>query len=95
MNVLLLLIPQLVVIQIKPLLDIISDENEEGPEATIQNNNLKENIIKWLFELNPKQREVLARRFGLGYEAETLEDVAEKFLTRKEFVKFKLKDYAA
>lgn len=69
----------------KALLDIISDENEEGPEATIQNNNLKENIIKWLFELNPKQREVLARRFGLlGYEAETLEDVGREIgLTRE------------
>ncbi|MGY6360826.1 RNA polymerase sigma factor RpoS [Proteus mirabilis] len=69
----------------KALLDIISDENEEGPEATIQNNNLKENIVKWLFELNPKQREVLARRFGLlGYEAETLEDVGREIgLTRE------------
>ncbi len=28
----------------KALLDIISDENEEGPEATIQNNNLKGKI---------------------------------------------------
>lgn len=69
----------------KALLDIISDENEEEQEATIQNNNLKENIIKWLFELNPKQREVLARRFGLlGYEAETLEDVGREIgLTRE------------
>lgn len=69
----------------KGLLDIISDENEEGPEATIQSNNLKENIIKWLFELNAKQREVLARRFGLlGYEAETLEDVGREIgLTRE------------
>lgn len=69
----------------KGLLDIISDENEEGPEARIQNNNLKENIIKWLFELNAKQREVLARRFGLlGYEAETLEDVGREIgLTRE------------
>ena len=42
MNVFLLLIHRLVGIQIKALLDIISDENEEGPEATIQNNNLRE-----------------------------------------------------
>ncbi|WP_429113746.1 sigma factor-like helix-turn-helix DNA-binding protein, partial [Aeromonas rivipollensis] len=39
----------------------------------------------WLEELNPKQREVLARRFGLlGYEPATLEDVgAEIGLTRE------------
>ncbi|MGO2346867.1 MAG: sigma factor-like helix-turn-helix DNA-binding protein, partial [Providencia sp.] len=46
---------------------------------------LKDNIVKWLFELNPKQREVLARRFGLlGYEAETLEEVGREIgLTRE------------
>lgn len=63
----------------KSLLEVLSDENESGPEHTIQDNNLKENIVKWLFELNPKQREVLARRFGLlGYEAETLEEVGRE-----------------
>ncbi|MDX7495287.1 RNA polymerase sigma factor RpoS [Providencia stuartii] len=69
----------------KSLLEVLSDKNESGPEHTIQDNNLKENIVKWLFELNPKQREVLARRFGLlGYEAETLEEVGREIgLTRE------------
>lgn len=46
---------------------------------------MNNNIINWLNELNSKQREVLARRFGLmGYEAATLEDVgAEIGLTRE------------
>jgi RNA polymerase nonessential primary-like sigma factor len=41
--------------------------------------------VRWLKDLNPKQREVLARRFGLlGYEPSTLEDVgAEIGLTRE------------
>ncbi len=40
---------------------------------------MKQSIVKWLFELNAKQREVLARRFGLlGYEAATLEDVGRE-----------------
>ncbi len=45
---------------------------------------MKQSIVKWLFELNAKQREVLARRFGLlGYEAATLEDVGREIgLTR-------------
>ncbi|OMA14512.1 hypothetical protein BLX45_23865 [Salmonella enterica subsp. enterica serovar Typhimurium] len=40
--------------------------------------------LPW-FELNAKQREVLARRFGLlGYEAATLEDVGREIgLTRE------------
>ena len=69
----------------KSLLEILSDENDSGPENTIQDNDLKDNIVKWLFELNPKQREVLARRFGLlGYEAETLEEVGREIgLTRE------------
>ncbi|SQI37371.1 RNA polymerase sigma factor rpoS [Leminorella richardii] len=67
------------------LLDILPDEYNNDPEYTTQDNDIKQSIVKWLFELNPKQREVLARRFGLlGYEAATLEDVgAEIGLTRE------------
>lgn len=69
----------------KALLDVIADERAFGPEDELQDNDLKHNIIDWLGELNPKQREVLARRFGLmGYEPSTLEDVgAEIGLTRE------------
>lgn len=69
----------------KALLDILVDEKEFGPEENLQDNDIKNNIVGWLEELNPKQREVLARRFGLlGYEPSTLEDVgAEIGLTRE------------
>jgi len=69
----------------KALLDIIADDKEFSPEETLQDNDIKGNIVSWLEELNPKQREVLARRFGLlGYEPSTLEDVgAEIGLTRE------------
>lgn len=69
----------------KALLDILTDENESGPEDTTQSDDMKQSIVKWLFELNAKQREVLARRFGLlGYEAATLEDVGREIgLTRE------------
>ena len=69
----------------KALLDILADQNEFGPEEDLQDNDMKANIVKWLEELNAKQREVLARRFGLlGYEPSTLEDVgAEIGLTRE------------
>lgn len=41
--------------------------------------------LAWLDELNPKQKEVLARRFGLlGYEPSTLEEVGREInLTRE------------
>jgi RNA polymerase nonessential primary-like sigma factor len=69
----------------KALLDIIADEKEFSPEESLQDSDIKTNIVTWLQELNPKQREVLARRFGLmGYEPSTLEDVgAEIGLTRE------------
>ena len=69
----------------KALLDILADEKDNGPEDTTQDDDMKQSIVKWLFELNAKQREVLARRVGLlGYEAATLEDVGREIgLTRE------------
>jgi RNA polymerase nonessential primary-like sigma factor len=69
----------------KALLDVIPDEKGVGPEGQLQVNDLNNNIVDWLNELNSKQREVLARRFGLlGYEAATLEDVGTEIgLTRE------------
>lgn len=69
----------------KALLDIISDEKGDGPENSTQDDDIKFSIVRWLEELNPKQREVLARRFGLlGYDASTLEDVGREIgLTRE------------
>lgn len=69
----------------KVLLDVISDDYGHGPEEDLQDSNVRLNIVKWLEDLNPKQREVLARRFGLlGYEPSTLEDVGVEIgLTRE------------
>ena len=69
----------------KVLLDVIADEKGHGPEEELQDSDIKLNIIKWLKDINPKQREVLARRFGLlGYEPSTLEDVGVEIgLTRE------------
>jgi RNA polymerase nonessential primary-like sigma factor len=69
----------------KALLDVIADEKSAGPESDLQSQDMSNNIVHWLNELNTKQREVLARRFGLlGYEAATLEDVGREIgLTRE------------
>jgi RNA polymerase nonessential primary-like sigma factor len=69
----------------KALLDVIPDEKGTGPETNLQTDDMKNNIVGWLNELNSKQREVLARRFGLmGHEAATLEDVGVEIgLTRE------------
>jgi RNA polymerase nonessential primary-like sigma factor len=69
----------------KALLDVIADEKSAGPENDLQSDDMSNNIVHWLNELNTKQREVLARRFGLlGYEPATLEDVGREIgLTRE------------
>lgn len=67
------------------LVDIMEDEQGGTPEDALQNNKIQEQIVSWLYELSPKHREVLARRFGLlGYDAATLEEVGNEVgLTRE------------
>ncbi|RUO38246.1 RNA polymerase sigma factor RpoS [Aliidiomarina shirensis] len=69
----------------KGLLDIIADEVSGSPEGILQDDDLRERLLVWLEALNPKQKEVLARRFGLlGYEPATLEEVGREIgLTRE------------
>lgn len=69
----------------KALVDMLTDDNDYGPEGEMQENDVREHILTWLENLNEKQREVLARRFGLlGYEPATLEDVGREIgLTRE------------
>jgi len=69
----------------KPLLETIADERECGPSNKLQEEDLKQSIEYWLDQLGSKQKEVLARRFGLlSYEAATLEDVGYEIgLTRE------------
>lgn len=69
----------------KGLLDIIPDDKTGGPEGISQVDDINERVLDWLNVLNPKQKEVLARRFGLlGYEPSTLEHVGKEIgLTRE------------
>ena len=67
------------------LLDTVSDVQSMGPSEILEDNNIKSNIEKWLYELSDRQREILSRRFGLlGYHPDTLEHVGEEIgLTRE------------
>ncbi|WP_217519544.1 RNA polymerase sigma factor RpoS [Vibrio metschnikovii] len=69
----------------KALLDILPDSNHSDPEVSTQDDDIRLSLLNWLDELNPKQKEVLARRFGLlGYEPSTLEEVGREInLTRE------------
>lgn len=69
----------------KAMLDMLADEEKTTPVSQFENTTMKNDIVHWLEILHPKQREVLARRFGLlGYEPATLEDVGVEIgLTRE------------
>lgn len=72
----------------RPLLDAIPDEANPEPFAFLQDENMRENLDKWMMQLNDKQREVVDRRFGLhGYDTATLEEVGNEIGVTRERVR--------
>lgn len=69
----------------KSLLDTIADQKVSDPAQMAQDDDIRGSLDHWLDQLSEKQREVLARRFGLrGYEMSTLEEVGREIgLTRE------------
>lgn len=69
----------------RTIVDTIADTHVSDPATLLQDSNLTASLDNWLEELTEKQREVLARRFGLrGYEVSTLEEVGHEIgLTRE------------
>lgn len=69
----------------KPLVEVIADKATSDPETLLATERLHEGLAECMNQLNEKQREVLARRFGLmGHERQTLEEVGKAVgLTRE------------
>lgn len=69
----------------RTVVDTIADTNVSDPAMLLQDRDLTSSLDNWLDELTDKQREVLARRFGLrGHEVCTLEEVGHEIgLTRE------------
>ena len=69
----------------KTVVDTVPDQHVSDPVALLQDSDLNTSLNGWLDELSEKQREVVARRFGLrGHETSTLEEVGlEIGLTRE------------
>lgn len=67
------------------LMDSLPATRDSDPECVLQKQDLKHNIEQWLNRLTSRQRDVLARRFGLGgHESRTLEAVGRDVgLTRE------------
>lgn len=59
----------------KSLLDTLSDDHD-NPIEDLLDEDLREHLETWITELNPNQKEVISRRFGLcGRDPETLEEI--------------------
>ena len=59
-------------------MEMIPDENNHDPAQLVQGALALERIEHWLARLEPKQREVVERRFGLhGHEPHTLEAIGD------------------
>ena len=69
----------------RSLLDSVSSHVEDNPLSLVDEKKVEGCLEVWLDDLPDRQREILARRFGLmGYEASTLEAVGEEVgLTRE------------
>ena len=69
----------------KTLVDTVPDQHVSDPISILQDSDLSDSLNGWLDELSEKQREVVARRFGLrGHESSTLEEVGREIgLTRE------------
>lgn len=69
----------------KTVVDTVPDQHVSDPVELLQDSDLSTSLDHWLDELCEKQREVVARRFGLrGHETSTLEEVGREIgLTRE------------
>ena len=69
----------------KTVVDTVPDQHISDPVELLQDSDLSQSLDSWLDELSEKQREVIARRFGLrGHEMSTLEEVGREIgLTRE------------
>lgn len=68
--------------------DLVSDERAEDPFAALRDKDLREEVGDLLEVLDPRERKIIAFRFGLGGGKErTLEEVGRKFGVTRERIR--------
>jgi RNA polymerase primary sigma factor len=68
--------------------DLVSDERAEDPFAVLRDKDLREEVGDLLDVLDPRERKIIAFRFGLGGGRErTLEEVGQKFGVTRERIR--------
>ncbi len=68
--------------------DGIADDDARAPELLLHDSAIEASVAGWLAELNPRQRLVIERRYGLnGCEVTTLEELAAEIGVTRERVR--------
>jgi len=71
-----------------PLIESISDADQLAHDELIQQDSMKQNVTRCVFELPERYRDVICRRYGIcGYEEATLEQVAQELEVTRERVR--------
>jgi RNA polymerase nonessential primary-like sigma factor len=71
-----------------PLIESISDADQLAHDELIQQDSMKQNVTRCVFELPERYRDVICRRYGIcGYEEATLEQVAQEMDVTRERVR--------
>ncbi len=68
--------------------DGLADDEARAPEILLHDSAIESSVAGWLLELNPRQRVVIERRYGLnGAEVATLEELAVELQVTRERVR--------
>lgn len=72
----------------EPLINSIEDENSRGPEAECSHRELLRTIDLCMAKLNPREQEIISRRFGLGGRTpQSLDSVRREFGLSRERIR--------
>jgi len=69
------------------LMDLLHDEVTVGPAYACQDSDMSEHVDNLLKELRPREKEVICRRFGIGHDAETLEEIGADLKVTRERIR--------
>lgn len=69
------------------LMDLLHDEATVGPAYACQDADMSDHVDNLLKELRPREKEVVCRRYGIGQDAETLEEIGDDLQVTRERIR--------
>ncbi len=69
------------------LLDLLGDDTAIPPSSACQDSDMADHVNALMCELRPREKEIICRRFGIGRDSETLEEIGEDMKVTRERVR--------